>query len=182
MTLDQCRWIVGGSDQPLPPFDYIPQLHPANVEVTRAAEGKALGQMLEAGEIDAFIGALAPQGALNDSPQVARLFPEYVSVERDYYRCTGIFPIMHTLVVRRELVAQHPGLAQAIYRGYCDAKDVATELYRKDRVEQHIVTMIPWFSQLFDENRRLFPDDWWSYGVEANRKAIDAFLRYHFVA
>lgn len=54
------------------------------------------------------------------------------------------------------------------------------EQYRKGRVEQHGTLMIPWFTALFDENRRLFPSDWWPYGVEANRKSIDTYLRYFF--
>jgi hypothetical protein len=54
------------------------------------------------------------------------------------------------------------------------------EQYRQGALKQHMSVMIPWFSQLFDENRHLFLHDWWSYGVEANRKAIDTFLRYHF--
>ncbi|MBN3898539.1 MAG: 4,5-dihydroxyphthalate decarboxylase [Nostoc sp. NOS(2021)] len=180
VTPDQCRWIIGASDWYMPPFDFIPQRHPANVDVMPVPFGKALGPMLEAGEIDAFISAVAPQCVLNNSPQVARLFPDYESVERAYYRRTGIFPIMHTVVVRKELLAQHPALVQAIYRGFCDAKEVAMEQYRKGLMEQHGNLMIPWFTPLFDENRRLFPDDWWPYGVEANRKTINTFLRYFF--
>ncbi|MDF5722798.1 MAG: hypothetical protein PUP91_20435 [Rhizonema sp. PD37] len=120
-----------------------------------------------------------PQCVFNRSPQVARLFPDYEAAERTYYQHTGIFPIMHTVVIRKELLA-HPGLAQSIYRGFCASKEVAMEQYRKGALKQHMALMIPWFSQLFDENRRLFPDDWWTYGVEANRKAINTFLRYHF--
>jgi 4,5-dihydroxyphthalate decarboxylase len=175
LTPDQCRWVIGGADRPIA-LGFIPLLHPANVEVTPAPEGKALGPMLEA----AFISAWVPQCILNKSPRVARLFPDYESVEREYYSRTGIFPIMHTVVVRKELLAQHPGLAQIIYRGFCDAKDVAMERYRDGRVRQHMEVMIPWFSGLFDENCRQFPDDWWPYGFEANRKAVDTFLRYHF--
>lgn len=136
--------------------------------------------MLEAGEIDALISVDVPQCVLNRSPKVARLFPDYEAVERAYYQHTGIFPIMHTIVIRKELLAQHPGLAQTIYQGFCDSKEVAMEQYRNGALKQHMAVMIPWFSQLFDENRHLLPSDWWSYGVEANRKAIDTFLRYHF--
>lgn len=177
---EQCRWIIGASDWYMPPYDFVPQPHPANVDVAPVPEGKALGPMLEAGEIDAFISAVTPQCFLNDSPRVARLFPDYETDERDYYRRTGIFPIMHTVVIRRELLKEHPGLARSIYQGFCDSKKAAMEQYRKGRMEQHGHLMIPWFTPLFDENRRLFSDDWWPYGIEANRKAIDTFLRYFF--
>ena len=131
VTPDQSRWIIGGLDWPMKPIDFIPHLHPANVEVTWAPAGTDLGAMLEAGEIDALISANVPKCALSKSPKVARLFPDYISVEREYYQRTGIFPIMHTVVIRRDLLAQHPDLARMIYRGFCAAKDVAMENYRK---------------------------------------------------
>ncbi|MDF5716933.1 MAG: hypothetical protein PUP93_24460 [Rhizonema sp. NSF051] len=177
---NQCRWIIGGLDWPMAPIDFIPLPHPANIDVTLAPEGKELGEMLEAGEIDALISADVPKCVLNRAPQVARLFPDYKSVEREYYGRTGIFPIMHTVVVRKELLAQHPDLAQTIYRGFCDAKGVAMEQYRTGMIFNNMGVMIPWFSQLLDEDCRLLGDDWWPYGVEANRKTIDTFLRYHY--
>ena len=180
VTPDQCRWIIGGTDHPIPPFDWIPQPHPANVDVTHAPEGEALAPMLEAGEIDALISVDVPRSVLDHSPRVARLFPDYEAIERAYYRDTGIFPIMHAVVIRKELLAQRPGLAMAIYRGFCDSKEVSARQYREGARKQHMGIMIPWFSQLFDENRRMFPDDWWPYGVEANRETIDTFLRYSF--
>ena len=121
-----------------------------------------------------------PQSVLDRSPQVARLFPDYETVERAYYQRTGIYPIMHAVVIRREVLAQHPGLAKAVYRGFCDSKDVAMRQYREGARKQHMGVMIPWFSQLFDEDRHLLSDDWWPYGVGANRKVIDTYLRHHF--
>ncbi|BBY56597.1 4,5-dihydroxyphthalate decarboxylase [Mycobacterium koreense] len=177
---DQSRWIVGGTNRPIAPFDFIAQPHPDDVVVTPTPEGKALGPMLEAGEIDALISVDVPESVLKNSPQVAPLFPDPESVERDYFRRTGIFPIMHTVVVRRDLLKGHPGLADALYRGFCDAKDVATQHYRDGMTKQHMSIMIPWFTSLFDRNRQLLGADWWPCGVDANRAAIDTFLRYHF--
>ena len=180
VTPNQCRWIIGGLDWPMAPINFIPLPHPANIDVTLAPEGKELGEMLETGDIDALISADVPKCVLNRAPQVARLFPDYESVEREYYGRTGIFPIMHTVVVRKELLAQHPSLAQRIYQGFCDAKGVAMEQYRTGMIFNNMGVMIPWVSQLLDEDCRLLGDDWWPYGVEANRKTIDTFLRYHY--
>ena len=180
VTPDQCRWIVGGLDWPLAPIDFIPQPHPANVDVAPAPAGKDLGQMLEAGEIDALISADVPKCVLNGSPKVARLFPDYETVEREYYRRTGIFPIMHTVVLRRELLAQHPGLAKAIYQGFCEAKSAAMKRYETGMIFNNMDVMFPWFTHLIEEDRRLLGEDWWPYGVKANRTAVDHFLRYHF--
>jgi hypothetical protein len=179
VTSDQCRWIVGRLDWPMKPIDFIPHLHPANVEV-KSDPGKDLGDMLEAGEIDALISANVPKCVPNKSPKVARLFEDYESVERKYYRRSGIFPIMHTVVMRKELLTQRPSLAKTVYRSFCDAKDVAMEQYRLGMIFNNMGTMVPWFSKLIDEDRSVLGDDWWPYGIEANRKAVDAFLRYHF--
>lgn len=180
VTPDQCRWLVGGTDWPMRPFDFIPFLHPDAVSVDLAPDGKALGPMLESGEIDALISALVPRAILEGSPKVARLFPDYESEEREYYTRTGIFPIMHTVAVRRDLLEQNPGLARAIYDAFVDSKEQGMQRYRRDRVEQHMEVMIPWFSPLFDRNSALLSEDWWPYGVGANRKAIDTFLRYSY--
>jgi hypothetical protein len=180
VTPDQCRWIVGGLDWPLKPVDFIPNLHPANVEVTMAPQGSDLGEMLEAGEIDALISADVPKCMLDKSPRVARLFEDHESAERAYYRRTGIFPIMHTVVMRRELAANHPDIVKAVYQGFCDAKDVATEQYTTGMIFNNMATMLPWFSKLVDADRSLLGEDWWPYGVKANRTAVDTYLRYHF--
>jgi hypothetical protein len=120
-----------------------------------------------------------PKCVLNKSPKVARLFEDYESVEREYFRRSGIFPIMHTVVMRKELLTQHPSLAKTVYQSFCDAKDVAMEQYRRGMIFNNMGTMVPWFSKLIDEDRSVPGDDWWPYGIEANGKAVDAFLRYH---
>jgi len=180
VTPDRCRWIIGGTDQPQKPHDFIPQPHPANVDVSAAAPGQALGPMLESGEIGALFSAIVPQCVLKKSPLVGRLFDDYESVEREYFARTAIFPIMHTVVIRKEVHEKHPGLAAAVYKGFNEAKNLAEKQYLGATMFHHAPTMIPWFSQLMDENRRLMGDDWWPYGVEANRKTLDTFLRYHF--
>ena len=72
------------------------------------AKGEMLGPMLEAGEIDALISAVVPRCILQGSDKVGRLFPGYETVERDYFARTEIFPIMHTVVIRKDVLAAHP--------------------------------------------------------------------------
>ena len=179
VTPEQCRWIVGGIDFPLKPVDFIPQPHPADVDVTWAAEGADLGRMLDAGEIDALISADVPKCVLEKSPRVGRLFDDYEETERAYFKRTGIFPIMHTVVVRKELAAERPEIVKAVYQGFCDAKQAMTEQYVEGMTFNNMAIMLPWFSKLIDEDRSLLGEDWWPYGMGANRKAVDAVLRYH---
>lgn len=87
---------------------------------------------------------------------------------------------MHTVVVRRELALEHPEIVKAVYQGFCGAKDAATEQYKKGMIFNNVANMLPWFSNLVEEDRSVLGEDWWPYGLEANRKAVDTFLRYHF--
>lgn len=179
VTPEQCRWVIGGTNHPVPALDWIPQPVPDGVQVRHAREDQTLGAMLEAGEIDALISVDVPQALLSGSTKIARLFPDYESVERDYYRRIGIFPPMHIVAIRRELAAR-PGLARAVYRAFSQAKELTQNKYRDGAAKQHMSLITPWFSELFDQNRRLLGEDWWPYGVSANRKAVDTYLRYHY--
>ena len=176
---ETCEWVIGGLDWPMKPIDFVPHTHPATVRVSTVAEDKELGAMLDAGEIDALFSADNPKCILDRSPNVGRLFVDYTVVERAYYQRTGIFPIMHTVVVRKDLLAQQPGLAKALYRAFCEAKEHAADRYRHDKIFNNMGTMFPWFSHLMDQDLDLLGDDWWPYGVNANRSAIEQVLRYH---
>ena len=179
VTPDQCRWIIGGIDFPLKPVDFVPQPHPDGVEVRLAAPDEDLGRMLEAGEIDALISADVPKCVLEKSPAVGRLFEDYEAVERDYYRRTGIFPIMHTVVVRKDLADAHPDIVKAVYKGFCDAKAAAAEGLVNGMTFNNMAFMIPWVTKRIGENRDVLGEDWWPYGMRANREALGAVLRYH---
>ncbi|MET1073339.1 MAG: 4,5-dihydroxyphthalate decarboxylase [Umezawaea sp.] len=174
------RWVIGGLERPAPPFDFIPHPHPADLDVTAAPEGRTLNAMLDSGEIDALFSANVPQCVLDGSPNVTRLFPDFEPVERDYHRRTGIFPIMHTVVVRRDLLAAHPGLARRVFDAFTAAKDAAADSYRARRRLYQVQSMVPWTNALVERNRAEFPRDWWPYGISANRTTLEACLRHHF--
>ncbi len=85
---------------------------------------------------------------------------------------------MHTVVARREVLDRQVGLARAIFDAFSAAKQVAMDRYRNGMVEMNIRSLVPWQTALLDRNARTFPNDWWPYGVEANRSAIETFTRY----
>ncbi len=176
---EQSRWIVGGIDFPMDPIDFVPHPVPDGVDVEWAGKDVDLGNLLETGEIDALISADVPKCILAKSPRVGRLFEDYEAVERDYYRRTGIFPIMHAVVVKRELATERPNLVKAVYKGFCDAKDQIAEQYVTGMTFNNMTVMLPWLTKLIGDDRDLLGDDWWPYGVRANWAAIDAVLRYH---
>jgi ABC-type nitrate/sulfonate/bicarbonate transport system substrate-binding protein len=179
VTPGQMRWVIGGTDHPIAAFDWIPQPVPDGIDVRHAGGGQTLAALLETGEIDALLSVDVPQGLIDGSAaKIRRLFPDYERVERDYYRRTGIFPMMHVVAIRRELAAQ-ADLVRSVYRAFSQAKEIVQQRYRDGAAKQHMAVVTPWFSELFAENRALLGEDWWPYGLGANRTAVDTFLRYH---
>ena len=175
---ETCRWTVGSIDFPMDPVTFIPQTHPDDVEVTFAAKGDDLGEMLDRGELDALISADIPHCVFAGSANVGLLYPDHVAVERDYFRSTGIFPIMHTVVVKRELAEEEPELVRAVYKGFCEAKDkVAGELVH-GMTFNNVAVMVPWLPSLITANRAVLGEDWWPYGMKANRASMEMLLRF----
>lgn len=136
---------------------------------------RTLAQMLAAGEIDAFQGPRVPSSFVPGGP-VRRLFADPVSAEKAYFAATGIFPIMHVVVVRRDVYDRHPWVAQSLTKALHAAKQKAmAELYDASALR----VMLPWLIPGLEEARALLGDDYWSYGLAANRHVLETFLRYH---
>ena len=136
---------------------------------------KTLSAMLAAGEIDAFQGPRVPSSFVPGGA-VRRLFRDPVAAEKDYFQRTGIFPIMHVVVVRRDVYEQYPWVAQSLTKALLLAKQkAAAELYDASALR----FMLPWLIPGLEEARALLGEDYWSYGLEANRHVLETFLRYH---
>ena len=137
---------------------------------------KTLSRMLADGELDALVTARAPSTFHKEPDKVKRLFPNYVEVEKAYYRRTKIFPTMHTVVIRRDVYAKNPWVAQSLYKAFTEAKARAYALYNQTAA---LPAMVPWLIAELEETRREMGEDWWPYGLEPNRKVLETFLRYH---
>jgi 4,5-dihydroxyphthalate decarboxylase len=136
--------------------------------------GKSLDELLEAGEIDAIMGTSLP-ASIRRNPDIRRLFPDFPEVEKEYYRRTRIFPIMHLVVIRREIHDAHPFVAGSLYKAFCEAKNRALD---KMRFTGALRYMLPWMTAELEEVQQLFGDDPWPYGVEANRPTLQALVEY----
>lgn len=173
-----CRWVIGGTNFPIPSFAWVPQPLPQGVAIRHTEGDETLGAMLEQGELDALISVDVPRGLLTGSTAIRRLFPDYPAVERDWYRRTGIYPIAHLLTIRKEL-AEDEDLLRALYAAFGRARDLAVERYDTEALKDHANSMLPWFSRLYGEDRDLLGGQLWPHGMRANRRTIDTFLRYH---
>jgi 4,5-dihydroxyphthalate decarboxylase len=157
--------------------DRIERALPNDVKVTHTTGGQELGDMLERGEIDFLITANNPVSFRKGSPKVARLFSNYKEVEADYYRRTRIYPIMHTVVIRRDVYDANPWVALSLYQAFSAAKD---RCYRLISDTGSAKATLAWLQPALEEEQAVFGPDWWAYGIEANRPSIDALLEYSF--
>jgi 4,5-dihydroxyphthalate decarboxylase len=169
-------WIRGGYEDATR-VEKINLKLPANVHLENAPQGKTISGMLEAGEIDALIGPRAPSCFERGHPQVKYLFDDPHASAADWYRRTSIFPIMHTLGIRKELAERHPWLPGAIVKAFEKSKAIA--LHRLNDTSATKVTL-PFAEDHLRAARNLMGPDFWSYGFEANEHVINRFLRQHF--
>jgi 4,5-dihydroxyphthalate decarboxylase len=167
-------WVRGGLEEPGRP-EKIKIALPDGIRIEDAPEGKSLNAMLEAGQIDGFIGPRAPSCFDSGHPKIARLFPEPVAAA-DYYRRTGIFPIMHLLGVRRELADRHPWLPGALLKAFEQSKRTALAMLADTSATK---ITLPFVEEHLAAARKLMGDEFWPYGIAANRKVLDAFCGFH---
>jgi 4,5-dihydroxyphthalate decarboxylase len=173
VPVDAVTYVTGGEEEPGRDEKIRLDL-PPSIRVERIGPTQTLAQMLRAGEIDALYAARKP--STYDGTTVLRLFPDYEPVERAYFRQTGIFPIMHTVVIRRDAYERDRWVAQALYKALQAAQHIT---YRDLAETAALKAMLPWLPAHVDAVRAEMGDDWWPYGLAANRATLATFLRYH---
>jgi len=149
---------------------------PGKFKVRPIGPAQTLAQMIADGELDAMHTARTPSTFHTRPGAVRRLFEDYVEVEKSYYRKTKIFPIMHTIVIRRELYDANRWIAQSLYKAFVQAQ---RRIYENLGTTMANASMLPWQAAHVEEARALLGEDWWPYGVGPNRHVLDTFLRYH---
>jgi 4,5-dihydroxyphthalate decarboxylase len=114
---------------------------------------------------------------MEGNPKIRQLFSPLKTAEQQYFRDTGLFPIMHVVAVRADSAKQMPWLPAEVFRMYSEAKQAA---YANLATTTVLRTTLPWVTEEYEETRRLMGDDYWRYGMEANRKDLEAVMRYMF--
>ena len=168
------HWYMGGmlkpTESPLIPLDLR-----SDIRLDFVPEGDTLERMMVEGRLDALLSIFIPKLFADEWEGIERLFRDFKQIEKDYYSKTGIFPIMHTIAVRDDVVREHPWVRQALYIAFCEARDMALEgLWDTDALR----LALPWLIDHVEEARRIFGKDYWAYGMEANRPALEAIGRY----
>jgi 4,5-dihydroxyphthalate decarboxylase len=176
VDLSSVQWVEGAINHPgrhgepsSPPL-----IKPPRIE--HDIKGRSLSEQLAAGDIDALIGSQHP----HPHPDVAPLFPNARAVERDFFLRTGIFPIMHVVVIRRDIYDREPWIAENLYKAFVDAKALA--LARMHKGHPYV---LPWVHDDIEEVDEVFGGDPYPYGIEANRPTLEALVGYmaeqHFI-
>jgi 4,5-dihydroxyphthalate decarboxylase len=170
---EEIDWVQAGEEHP-GRKDRVDFEMPAGVRMESRPD-TTLNAMIESGEIDAMMSPRMPTCFLNGSPRVRRLFPNYKQAEMEYFRKTGLFPIMHVMVIRRAIYDAHPWVAQSLYKGFCAAKD----LCMKELYDTNVLRVsLPWTSAEYEETRALMTADYWPYGIAPNRANLETLHSY----
>ncbi|MGE4242440.1 ABC transporter substrate-binding protein [Ramlibacter sp.] len=173
---EDVTWVRGGIDQPGRPEKIALQL-PPGVRVEVAPEGTTISQMLDRGEIDGFMAPRPPsRHVLQSNPDVRWLFDDPTAAAKDYYKRTGVFPIMHVVGIRKELAAQHPWLPGAVFKAFSQSKAAALELLEDTSATK---VTLPFVEEQLKAARDTLGEDFWSYGVAPARRTLETFVRHH---
>jgi 4,5-dihydroxyphthalate decarboxylase len=152
----------------------VPWTPPADLNLQKIPAGKNIIDMLLAGDLDAVIDPEVIAPIANKDPRVRRLFPNYRELEIDYFKRTGVFPIMHTTAIRQEIVDKHPWVPSSLMQAFEESKKIAYK-----RMENPRIVPLAWFHSFVEEQEEIFGSDPWVYGLgEANRRNLETLMHY----
>jgi 4,5-dihydroxyphthalate decarboxylase len=174
---EDVQWVVSAADSSAKDAGKVSKQEsviPQGISISVGPEGKDESDLLVDGDVDALFHAAEPKAFVEGHPKIRRLFADSREVERDYFARTGIFPIMHAVAMRNDVIDAHPWLPAAVFEAYVEAKQLHYETMRG----QWIFGTLPWFGQEFEETQALMGKNFWPYGIEANRKTLEALFQY----
>jgi 4,5-dihydroxyphthalate decarboxylase len=167
-------YVTGGLHAP-GRHEKIPLSLPPEIRIEPIPEGKTLAQMLVDGEIDALYTPRTPAPFAAGRPEVRRLFPDAGREEERYFAATGVFPIMHTVVLRRDRYEENRWLARALLKAFEQARRQAMDGIDETASLRY---MVPWLHEEVARTRAMLGEDYWPYGIEPNIRTLETFLRY----
>jgi 4,5-dihydroxyphthalate decarboxylase len=171
---EDVKWRTGGLEQP-GGGERVALKLPATIDLQSIPQGQTLNGMLAAGELDAVISPRPPSSFRLPEKIVSRLFPDYRTAEVEYFKATGIFPIMHLVVIRRSLVERHPWLAAEVFNAFAKAKAEALNNLTLMNIPR---VSLAWVVDQADETRQILGQKMWAYGLEESRVELETMLRY----
>ena len=177
VPITSVNYVQGGVEDP-GRWEGLQLKLPRGIKLESAPRSKRLTDMLDSGEIDALYSARVPSSFVQGSKNIKRLFPDFVEEEKSYYRKTGVFPIMHTVVIRKEVYEKNRWIARSLVKALQASKEQAYAQFYAPKGNLGSKFLLPWITSLLEEVRGMMGWDFYPYGIEQNRKTLETFLRY----
>ena len=176
---NELRWIetTKSSDAGKLNTGFAQYYFPDDFPLEKGPPGVDESELLLSGGCDALITAITPKSYEDGNPKIRRLFSDVKATEQQYYRETGLFPIMHVVAIRADVAREKPWLPAAVFQMYSEAKQVAYDNLAATAV---LKTTLPWAKDEYEQTTKLMGKDYWRYGIEANRKELEAIMRYTY--
>jgi 4,5-dihydroxyphthalate decarboxylase len=175
---DEIQWVVSFKDSSAKAAGKVSKqenMIPEGLSVIQGPKEKDESDLLESGDVDALLHAAEPRAYVQGYPEVTRLFSDYRKVERAFFAKTGVFPIMHAVAIRNDVVEANPWLPRAVFDAYAESKRLMYDALKK---MGWATISLPWVGQEIEETRKLMGENFWPYGIEPNRKTLDALFLY----
>jgi 4,5-dihydroxyphthalate decarboxylase len=174
---EEMQWIISKKSSDKGNVSKNESALPEGVPITFGPEGVDESELLVSGKVDAVFSAKEPQAYIDGHPKIARLFSDYRQVERAYFTKTGIFPIMHAVAIRQDVVKKNPWLPEAVFHAYSQAKQ---QMYMSMKDLGWAMISLPWIGKELEDTQEIMGENFWPYGIEPNRKALDALFQYSY--
>jgi 4,5-dihydroxyphthalate decarboxylase len=174
VDFSKVHWVQGAMNTPGAHGSptVLPLLKPVSIE--QNTTNKTMSDLIEEGYVDATLGTSLP-AAVRTNPDIVRLFPDFVDLEKDYYKRTKIFPIMHLIAIRKDVYEKNPFIATSLFNAFNKSKEIALSHMLNLRA---LRCMVPWLMRDIDEIYEYFDGDPWPYGVGPNRPTLEALVTY----
>ena len=176
---DDFRWIetTKSSDAGELNAGFAQYYFPDNFPLEKGPPDVDESELLLSGGCDALITAITPKAYEEGNPKIRMLFSDPKTAEQQYFRKTGLFPIMHVVAIRTDVAKEKPWLPAAVLKMYSEAKQIA---YENLATTTAVKTTLPWAKDEYEETVELMGEDYWRYGIEANRKELELVMRYTY--
>jgi 4,5-dihydroxyphthalate decarboxylase len=178
ISQNDIHWVIANKDSSAGISGQVSKnenLIPEGITISKGTPGKDESELLLSGEVDALFHAVQPKAFVQGNPNITRLFKDSKKTEQAYFSKTGIFPIMHAVAVKKELLENNPWLAESLFNAFSESKTMDYNFMTK---LGWAYDTLPWYGQEYEETKKVMGINFWPYGIEANRLAIETLCRY----
>jgi 4,5-dihydroxyphthalate decarboxylase len=172
---NEMKWIETTKSSDGKPLSHVEYFLPDDFPLKNGPPDVDESELLLNRDCDALITAITPKAFLDGNPKIKRLFPDVRAAEKDYYKKTGLFPIMHVVAMRTDFTKANPTLPKAVFEMYSKAKKQA---YTEMEGTTSLKVTLPWVTEELEDTRTLMGKNFWTYGIGANRKELELVMRY----